>query len=70
MNKVLIAFMSGIAVGILIAPDKGSSTREKLVDSFNDIADTLSGIKEKFTPETADATDPPMFASSSIGGRM
>ena len=41
MNKVLIALLAGIATGILIAPRKGSATRDKLVDGFNDLADKL-----------------------------
>ena len=39
MNKVLIALIAGIAAGILIAPEKGSASRAKLIDGFNDIAD-------------------------------
>ena len=49
LNKVLISLLSGIAIGILIAPDKGSTTRDKLRDGFNDVADKLSGLKEKFS---------------------
>ena len=51
MNKVLIALLAGVAVGILVAPDKGSATRAKLTDGFNDLADKLSDLKEKFTPD-------------------
>ena len=47
MNKVFIALMAGIAVGILIAPEKGSASREKLVNGFNDLADRLQGNKER-----------------------
>ncbi|MEO5595281.1 MAG: YtxH domain-containing protein [Chitinophagaceae bacterium] len=50
MNKVLIALLAGIAVGILIAPAKGSETREKLVDGFNGLADDLSDLKDRFLP--------------------
>ncbi len=39
MNKVLIALLAGIAVGILIAPAKGSESRAKLADGFNNLAD-------------------------------
>ncbi|MEO5594312.1 MAG: YtxH domain-containing protein [Chitinophagaceae bacterium] len=45
MNKVLIALLAGIAAGILIAPAKGSASRAKLVDGFNDLADKLQGKK-------------------------
>ncbi|MEO6316677.1 MAG: YtxH domain-containing protein [Chitinophagaceae bacterium] len=47
MNKVLIALLAGIAVGVLVAPAKGSESREKLADGFNDLADKLTGSKEK-----------------------
>ncbi len=58
MNKLFTAFLAGIAVGILIAPDKGSETRRRLTDktsdlkgSFNDLvdnaADNLKSAKNK-----------------------
>ncbi len=47
MNKVLIALLAGIAVGLLVAPAKGEEGREKLVDGFNGLADKLTGNKEK-----------------------
>lgn len=50
MNKVLIALLAGIALGMLIAPDKGSVTRTKLKDAFNGLADDLSDLKDKFIP--------------------
>jgi gas vesicle protein len=30
MNKLLTAFLAGIAVGVLIAPDRGTETRRRL----------------------------------------
>jgi hypothetical protein len=50
MNKTLIAFLAGIAVGILFAPGKGASTREKLKDGLFGLADDLSDVKDKFFP--------------------
>lgn len=50
MNKVLIALLTGVAIGILVAPAKGSETRKKLVDGFNDLADELSDLKDKYIP--------------------
>jgi len=58
MNKLFTAFLAGIAVGILIAPDKGSETRKRLSEktsdlkgSFNDLvdnaADNLKSAKSK-----------------------
>ncbi len=39
MSRMLTYVLAGIAIGILIAPDKGSSTRRRLVDSFSDVAE-------------------------------
>ena len=58
MNKLLTAFLAGIAVGVLIAPDRGSETRRRLSEktsdlkgSFNDLvdnaADNLKTAKNK-----------------------
>lgn len=49
MNKLLAGIALGIAIGVLIAPEKGSETRKKLADKgrdlkdqFNDFVDTWS----------------------------
>ena len=50
MNKLLIAFTSGLILGILYAPAKGRKTRNKiaemgtsLVDGWNTISETIVG---------------------------
>ena len=60
--KTTLGLLTGIAVGIgigmLLAPDKGSETRDKLSQSLKDLGDTikdkavdeinnLSGLKDK-----------------------
>ena len=50
MNKVLIALLTGVAIGILIAPAKGSVTRKKIVDGLNDVADELTDLKDRYIP--------------------
>lgn len=50
MNKVLIAFTSGLIIGLLIAPEKGKKTREKisnigtsLKENWNNLTDKIAG---------------------------
>jgi len=50
MNKILVAFFAGIAIGVLIAPAKGAETRKKLSDGINDLADGISDLKDKYLP--------------------
>ena len=50
MNKVLVALLAGIAVGILIAPEKGSETRKKLKAGLLGLVDDLSDLKDKYLP--------------------
>jgi gas vesicle protein len=52
-SKLLLGILAGVAVGaaigILLAPDKGSETRKKIMDKSGELAD---GIKEKFNSVT------------------
>ncbi len=50
MNKVIIAFTSGLIIGLLYAPQDGKNTREKLSnlgdtlkDNWNNITDKIAG---------------------------
>jgi gas vesicle protein len=55
-SKVLMGFLVGAAVGgvlgILLAPDKGTETRRKIIEKGNDLGDSITGlgetIKDKF----------------------
>ena len=55
-SKVLMGFLVGAAVGgvlgILLAPDKGTETRRKIMEKGSDIGDSIAGlgdtIKDKF----------------------
>ncbi len=49
MNKLLIGFTTGLIVGLLFAPAKGSETREtisnrgkELKNKFNDLVDSVA----------------------------
>jgi hypothetical protein len=58
--KILLGFIAGAAIGgalgILLAPDKGSETRRKIVEKGSELGDTISDsvtgfgekVKEKF----------------------
>jgi gas vesicle protein len=59
-SKILLGFIAGAAIGgalgILLAPDKGSETRRKIVEKGSDLGDSLTDslsglgetVKEKF----------------------
>ena len=56
-SKALLGFLAGVAIGsalgILLAPDKGSETRRKLREKGSDISDsvkdTFNDVKGQFT---------------------
>jgi gas vesicle protein len=41
MSKVLTALIAGIAIGILVAPRKGSETRKKIIDGASNLQDDI-----------------------------
>ncbi len=55
-SKILLGFIAGAAIGgalgILLAPDKGSETRRRIVEKGNDIGDSIvdfgANVKDKF----------------------
>lgn len=57
MNKFLLTLAAGIAIGIVVAPDKGSKTRKKLrdgIDEYKDKAtdmanDIIDGVDRTYT---------------------
>ena len=53
MNKIIIAFTSGIILGLLYAPAKGSNTRNKIANLGNDLKDRWNDI----TDSVADRID-------------
>jgi len=55
-SKILLGFVAGAAIGgalgILMAPDKGSETRRRIVEKGSDIGDSIvdfgESVKDKF----------------------
>ena len=45
ITGTLIGVAAGVAIGLLFAPDKGSETRRKISQKYNDLGDSL---KEKY----------------------
>jgi gas vesicle protein len=64
MNKFLTGLAIGIAIGVLIAPEKGAETRRKLSakgkelkDQFNDFVDSMAEKIESLRGESEDYID-------------
>ncbi|MEO5595312.1 MAG: YtxH domain-containing protein [Chitinophagaceae bacterium] len=70
MNKTLIALLAGVAIGILVAPDKGSATRNKLIDGFNDVADELEAFRDRFSTDEKEWMDEAVDLPSGMGSRV
>jgi gas vesicle protein len=45
LQRLFTATLSGIVIGILIAPDRGSNTRKKLSASVDNIKDKIKRIR-------------------------
>lgn len=45
LQRIFTATLSGIVIGLLIAPAKGSETRQKLADSADQIKDKIRRLR-------------------------
>ena len=64
MNKIIIAFTSGLILGLLFAPAKGKDTRKKIAnlgdnckDSWNNITDKIAGKIDSIKAGVDDIAD-------------
>ncbi len=48
MNKIILALAAGVAIGLLVAPEKGSKTRQKLRDGFDEYKDKATDAANDF----------------------
>ncbi len=44
MNKFLLTLAAGIAIGMVVAPDKGSKTRQKIRDGIDEYKDKATDV--------------------------
>ena len=54
MKKVLLILLAGVAVGMLLAPKKGSETWKRVVDELDDIKDKVFGEMNKLVEKGKD----------------
>lgn len=54
---MLAAAAAGAAVGILLAPDKGSATRQRIKDNFNSWCDEVNGMLSRATEATEEKAE-------------
>lgn len=47
MNKLLLGLLAGVAVGMLLAPDKGSETVRRLRDRLSEYKDQVDDLTSK-----------------------
>ena len=57
MSRMLTYLLAGIAIGILLAPDKGSATRKRITDSFADLVGDVQDKANEIGDRISDSVD-------------
>ena len=55
MNKILVGLLAGIAIGVLLAPDKGSETLRKIRSRINDYTDQFEDEADELADQAKSA---------------
>jgi gas vesicle protein len=56
-NKIIAGILAGVAIGILIAPAKGSETRKKISKKVGDTSDYLKEVVETIREKVNEIAD-------------
>jgi gas vesicle protein len=60
-TKILLGFIAGAAIGgalgILLAPDKGSETRRKIAEKSSEIGDSIADFGDSVKEKIGDVVD-------------
>lgn len=57
MNKLITGFALGLVVGILYAPEKGTTTRQRIADKGNDLKDQFADFVDSLASRFEDKAD-------------
>jgi gas vesicle protein len=57
MKKAFYLILAGVIIGILVAPDKGTETRRKLKDRFDDWKESAMDKADDIVDQSKDIVD-------------
>jgi gas vesicle protein len=56
-KKVMTGFLLGVVTGILLAPAKGTETRQKIKRSFDDVSDCIKDAVDSVKDSISDMAE-------------